>query len=184
MVAASILPVTIYKNKLLFLFGKENPLEDSSKGWSDFGGGVEKDETPYTTALREGSEELSGFFGNKKDIEKLIHKNGGFYKLVHNDYHVHLFYIHYDENLPNYYNKNHHFLWNRMDKHYLNNSKLFEKIEIKWFSIESIKKNKNIFRSFYKEIVDKIITENENIYSFVNKNIVKHKKTLKNHDKI
>jgi 8-oxo-dGTP pyrophosphatase MutT (NUDIX family) len=56
MVAGSILPVTIHKNKLYFLFGKENPLEDSAKGWSDFGGGVEAGETPYQTALREGGE--------------------------------------------------------------------------------------------------------------------------------
>ena len=41
MVAGSILPITIYKNKLYFLFGKENSMEDSSKGWSDFGGGCE-----------------------------------------------------------------------------------------------------------------------------------------------
>ena len=40
---AGILPTTIHNNKLYFLFGKENPLEDSSKGWSDFGGGIEKD---------------------------------------------------------------------------------------------------------------------------------------------
>ena len=45
MVAASILPITIYQNKLLFLFGKENELEDSAKGWwSDFGGRVNKNE--------------------------------------------------------------------------------------------------------------------------------------------
>jgi len=42
MVAGSILPVAYYKNKLYFLFGKENPMEDSSKGFSDFGGGVIK----------------------------------------------------------------------------------------------------------------------------------------------
>ena len=47
MVAASLLPITIYKNKLYFLFGKENDMEDSAKGWSDFGGRVEKDENIY-----------------------------------------------------------------------------------------------------------------------------------------
>ena len=71
MVAGSILPVTIYKNQLYFLFGKENPMENSSKGWSDFGGGLEHGETPYITALREGSEELTGFLGKSSDIDIL-----------------------------------------------------------------------------------------------------------------
>jgi hypothetical protein len=38
---ASILPVTIYKGKLYFLFGKERAI-DENPGWSDFGGGTDK----------------------------------------------------------------------------------------------------------------------------------------------
>lgn len=45
MVAGSILPVTIHNGKLYFLFGKESPMEDSAKGWSDFGGRVDPGET-------------------------------------------------------------------------------------------------------------------------------------------
>ena len=75
MVAASILPVSIHKGKLYFLFGKENELEDSAKGFSDFGGRVENQETIYETALREGTEELSGFLGNAKQLKQLITKN-------------------------------------------------------------------------------------------------------------
>ena len=102
MVAGSLLPVTIHNGELYFLFGKENPLEDSAKGWSDFGGGVEKGETPYQTALREGGEELTGFLGDGKTLQKHIRKNGGVYKITHNTYHLHLFYLEYDENLPKY----------------------------------------------------------------------------------
>ena len=76
MVAGSILPITIHNDKLYFLFGKENELEKSAKGWSDFGGRAEAGETPYKAALREGSEELTGFLGNKNQIQKLINKNG------------------------------------------------------------------------------------------------------------
>ena len=61
MVAVSILPVAICNNELHFLFGKENEMEDSAKGFSDFGGRVESGESIYETALREGSEELCGF---------------------------------------------------------------------------------------------------------------------------
>ena len=71
MVAGSILPVALNENgELCFLFGKENPMEDSAKGYSDFGGRLEKGETPYEGALREGSEELTGFLGNKKQLRK------------------------------------------------------------------------------------------------------------------
>ena len=183
MVAGSILPVSIHNNKLYFLFGKENPLEDSSKGWSDFGGGVEKGETPYSTAMREGGEELTGFLGDGKDIKKLIKKNGGVYKIQHNTYHAHLFFLEYDENLPKYYNQNHRFLWERMDKQMLSKTKLFEKIEIGWFSIEDMKKRRGEFRGFYQEIVDKFIEDKENILNFITqKNIKKnHTRKTKSH---
>jgi hypothetical protein len=106
MVAGSILPITIHNDKLLFLFGKENPDEKSAKGWSDFGGKIEHTETPFEGALREGSEELTGFLGNKSQLKKLIRNNGGIYKLKLNSYHIHMFYIEYDENLPKYFNQN------------------------------------------------------------------------------
>ena len=180
MVAGSILPVTIYKNQLYFLFGKENPKEDSAKGWSDFGGGVENNDTIYETAMREGGEELTGFLGDAKQLEKLIKKNGGIYKLSHNDYHIHMFFLEYDENLPKYYNQNHRFLWERMDTQVLNKTKLFEKIEINWFSVNDMRKKKRQFRSFYQEIVDKILLDVENIRDFIDKKTKKHRKTQKN----
>jgi len=158
MVAGSILPFTIHNGKVYFLFGKENALADTP-GFSDFGGGVEGNEDPYQTALREGGEELTGFLGDSSTLEKHIKKNGGFYKMLHNTYNIHVIYIDYDENLPKYYNQNHEFLWKRMDKQYLNNTKLFEKIEIRWFSISDMKKHKKEFRNFYQEIISKIISE-------------------------
>ena len=194
MVAGSILPVTIHNNKLYFLFGKENPMEDSAKGWSDFGGGVENGETPYSTAMREGGEELTGFLGDGKQIKKLIQKNGGIYKIQHNNYHIHIFFLEYDENLPKYYNNNHRFLWERMDKNVLSKTKLFEKIEINWFSIEDMKRKRTEFRSFYQEIVDKFIENQENIYHFIEnkssniknnkKNRMQQNKTRKLQEKI
>ena len=72
MPGSSILPVAIHKGKLYFLFGKENSLEDSAPGFSDFGGGIESGETAYQTAIREGSEELTGFLGTPFQIRKHI----------------------------------------------------------------------------------------------------------------
>lgn len=178
MVASSILPIALNKkNELCFLFGKENPLEDSAKGFSDFGGRLEKGETPFQGALREGSEELTGFLGNEIQLKQLIKKNGGTYHMLVNQYHIHMFKLDYDEKLPFYYNQNHLFLWDKMDKQMLNNSKLFEKIEIQWFTIKEMKKQINQFRSFYQEIVKQIIESEDKIKIFLQK---KMRKTRKN----
>lgn len=177
MVAGSVLPVTIYKCKLYFLFGKENTLEDSSKGWSDFGGGLEKGETPYITAMREGSEELTGFLGDATTLDKYIKKNGGVHLFSHNDYNIHMFFLEYDENLVKYYNYNHKFIWDRLDNKMLNGSKIFEKIEIGWFSTNDIKKRLKEFRGFYQEIIMKVLEQEENIRRFITN---KNRKTKKN----
>lgn len=170
MVAGSLLPVTFHNNQLYFLFGKENPLEASAKGWSDFGGGVEAGETPWQTALREGGEELTGFLGDATTLKKHIRKHGGTYNIKHGDYHVHLFFIDYDENLPRYYNQNHRFLWDRMDHQVLSKTRLFEKIEIDWFTYADMRRNIKKFRGFYQDIVEDFFKEKENIHDFVMKN--------------
>ena len=181
MVGSSILPVAYYKNQLYFLFGKENPMEDSQKGFSDFGGGVEPGENIIETAIREGAEETTGFLGNQTQLKKMIKENGGLYKINHNDrYHVHIFCIDYDKSLPMYYNQNHSFLWKKMDKKLLNKSKLFEKIEINWFTTEQMKSQKYKFRHFYREIVDKILLELPKIKKFIMSRNDKIKNTRKN----
>lgn len=181
MVGSSILPVAFYKNQLYFLFGKENPMEDSAKGFSDFGGGNEKGESLYDTAIREGGEELTGFLGYGKDLENLVNKYGKIYKINHKDqYHVHVFLMDYDKNLPQYYNNNHRFLWERMNKTILNESKLFEKIEIDWFTTKMMKNRKNEFRPFYREIVEHILEDVPMIKkTFIQKNHNQNKNTRK-----
>lgn len=164
MVGSSILPVTIHNKKLFFLFGKETPLETSAPGWSDFGGGMEPGETAIETALREGGEELTGFLGDAKQLKQHIKNHGGIYPINYEDkYHIHVIYIPYDENLPKHYNQNHQFLWDRMDHKLLQSTKLFEKIEIQWFSEAQAKTKRNEFRHFYREILDRILREKSNI---------------------
>ena len=167
MTGASILPVTVHNGQLLFLFGKENPKENSAKGFSDFGGGVESGESVYETALREGGEELTGFLGDSKNIRNIIKKNGGHFKISHNDYHVHIFFIPWDPNLVTYFNLNHQFLWGRMDRNLLNRTKLFEKIEIQWFHVRSLKKRISEFRSFYQDIIIEILKQEKDIFKFI-----------------
>jgi hypothetical protein len=189
MVAASILPVTVCDGELYFLFGKENEMEDSAKGFSDFGGRVEGSEKIMETALREGSEELCGFLGDSKQIGALIKKNGGTYKITYGQenkaYHVHIFFMENDENLPKYFTNQHKFLWNRMDKTMLNNSKLFEKQEIKWFCEGELNKSMNQFRPFYREIVKMFISDLPNIRKFIlSKSGKKSLKENKNNNKM
>jgi hypothetical protein len=56
-----------------------------------------------------------------------------------------------------------------MDKKLLNDSKYFEKQEIRWFSVEEMEKNKSVFREFYIKIVDSILSEIKPITAFVKK---------------
>ena len=166
MVAGSILPVAFHNNQLYFLFGKENPLEDSSKGFSDFGGGVENNESPFDTAMREGGEELTGFLGDGKTIRSHV-KKYGYLPITVDTYHVHIVPFPYDERLPFYYNNNHRFLWDRMDHQLLNKTKLFEKIEIQWFTPEQMRKRIREFRSFYQAIVFQFLESLPKIRSFL-----------------
>ena len=172
MVGSSILPIAIHKNKLWFLFGKETNL-DSTPGWSDFGGGMEPNETPLEAALREGGEELTGFLGDAAQLKAHIKSTKNkIYHIDHhfsnseNHYHIHIIQIPYDENLPKYYNQNHEFLWKRMNQKLLKRTCLFEKINIKWFSPESAKQTRNEFREFYRDILDNILRQLPQIKKF------------------
>lgn len=155
MVAASVLPIAEHNSVLYFLFGLENDNEDSAKGWSDFGGGIEKGESVYKAALREGVEEMTGILGTTRDLHSLI-KKGNLKRLTHNTYHVHLFTIPYDTSIPLHYNNTHDFLWKHTCSAELAKPH-YEKKEIRWFSENELKTKRELFRPFYREIVDKII---------------------------
>ena len=181
----SILPVTIHNNKIYFLFGKERDI-DENPGWSDFGGGTDKGETFFQTAVREGGEELTGFLGSDADIRKLLNKYGTYnidYKSDgYSTYRCHIFPMDYDEKLPFYYNNNQQFLQKRLNPKIIRDTKIFEKTQIKWFSFDDIKKHHNDFRSFYKNIVHLILGHKSAIEEFVKKTMPAKKRrlTLKN----
>lgn len=196
MPAASILPVAIHNNKLYFLFGKENPLEDSAKGFSDFGGGVDSGETAFQTAVREGSEELTGFLGTKEMLRKRL-KHTGTYKIVYrfpprkededakngnqpNTYTIFIFPFEYDTAMVEYFNNNHAFLWDKMDHKLLSGTKLFEKIKIEWFCEDDLAKRGSEYRSFYKDIVDLIMEHKPKIRKFIMSRCNSRAKTIRN----
>jgi 8-oxo-dGTP pyrophosphatase MutT (NUDIX family) len=192
----SILPVTIHNNKLYFLFGKERDI-DENPGWSDFGGGTDNGESFLQTASREGSEELTGFLGDKHDIRRLLEKYGtynvDFQSQGHTTYRCHIFpfFEEYFTSLPHFYNNNQRFLQNQLDPNVIRDTKIFEKTQIKWFSFDDMKKEKNEFRSFYQNIVGLILSQQLDIDLFIRKSLqkkrndkIKSKKTLLKRNKL
>jgi transcription termination factor NusB len=162
------LPVAYNKKnkKVYLLFGKENEyLNKDSPGWSDFGGGEKPGESALDTALREGCEELNGFFGCEGDIKRLV-KDNLVKSLNHERYTTFLFQIDYDENLPVYFNNNYKFLKshvNNLVRHSTNG--LFEKSDIKWMTFDDLRKERGTFRSYYRNVVDVILENEEDITS-------------------
>ena len=177
----SILPATIHNGQIYFLFGKERDI-DENPGWSDFGGGTDKGETFIQTAIREGGEELTGFLGNDSDIRKMLHKYGTYiinYKSKGYDtYRCHIFPMEYDHLLPHYYNNNQQFLQKRLDPKIIRDTKIFEKTQIKWFSFNDMKQQRNHFRSFYKNIVDLLWENKAKIELFVRSKFGKKNNTF------
>jgi hypothetical protein len=178
----SILPATIYNNKVYLLFGKERSI-DTNPGWSDFGGGTEKGESFFSTAIREGSEELTGFLGDQNDIRKLLKKYGTFnidYNSEgHTTYRAHIFPMEYDDMLVKYYNNNQRFLQKKLDPNIISSTTIFEKTEIKWFSFDDIKKQKSKFRTFYQNIVQHILDKEDEIQHFIKQKLSKKTQTKK-----
>jgi 8-oxo-dGTP pyrophosphatase MutT (NUDIX family) len=164
---AGILPVAVYKGQLYFLFGKENRHSDTP-GWADFGGGKEKGETQLQTAVRECSEELTGFLGSQQEIRNRIREKGVFIIDSHDDtYRIHVLPIDYDDALPHYYNANQRFLQKYLDPEIYKRSKIFEKSEIRWFSLVELKSRRSHFRNYYRRLVDEIYGRRDEIRAFL-----------------
>jgi len=167
---AGIVPVSLKDGKLFFLFGKENKYNDT-QGYADFGGGKEKNETNYQTAIREGSEELMGFIGNKNKIKKYL--RSGKLSIVENNYEMFLFYYPYDEKLPFYFNNAISYLEGFLPESEIKARACFEKSFIKWMTIEDLKKERSKFRHFLKRHIDTIKNNEEKI-----KNFIKNQQTI------
>jgi len=174
---ASILPATIYKNKVYFLFGKERAIDDTP-GWSDFGGGSDNNESYLDTAIREGGEEMTGFLGDSAEIKKMVTKYGTYNVdctfTSHNMYRAHIFPMEYNAFLPHYYNNNQRFLQKNLDPKVIKDTKIFEKTEIRWVCMNELPKMKNKFRSFYRDIIDLILEQKQPISTFIRSHLIKN----------
>ena len=176
---AGILPTTIYQGKLYFLFGKENKYADTP-GFSDIGGGQDGTENFMQAAIREGTEELTGFLGSEADLAKLLKKHGT-YNIDFNDdkYRMHIFPMEYDPMLPFYYNNNSRFLQRKLDPKIIEKSKIFEKAEIKWICIDDLHKMRKQFRSYFQPTLETLKEQEKKIYAFIHAAIPKAGRTKK-----
>ncbi len=169
MTGSGILPATIHNGKLYFLFGREHNL-DSTPGWSDFAGGVEGNDGLMETAIREGTEELTGFLGSEKELAKMMRKHGVI-KVNWETYTTHVFPMNYSEELVNYYNNNQRFLQKHLKPKVMKKYKFFEKAEIRWVPFSEFKHLRYKFRPFYKNVIDKIIEKRGEIERFIRRSL-------------
>lgn len=154
-----ILPVALYKDKFYFLFSREYNKSDrrDSGMWSDFGGSSEPNESIIDTSIREGWEESVGFLGNKSQVGKLVYNNT-IKTITKNNHTTYIILIDYDKNLPNMFNNNFSYLEKNIPSVICKNG-FYEKDKLKWIEYSNIKKNMDIFRPYYKELVKVILSE-------------------------
>ena len=158
MVGSGVIIVALHKNKVYYLFGKEGSMErDKNCHWGDFGGSAKTGEDLLDTTTREGAEELNGFFGSKHDFEKYILKNK-VDEIAYDKRYTYLVRADYDEKLPYYFNNNYKFICEYLKGHVEHPTNgLFEKSEIRWFTIDELKRERNIFRDYFRNIIDIVV---------------------------
>jgi hypothetical protein len=165
---AGILPTALYKGKIWFLFGKENRFETSAPGFSDFGGGTEIDESQLDTAIREGGEELTGFLGSDAELRQKLAKSGTYtIDIPKTKYRTHLLRMEYDPHLEKYYNNNQQFIQAHLPASIIQESRIFEKEEIRWVCIDDLPQMMPKFRFFFTDIVKQILEQKTEIRAFL-----------------
>ena len=156
-----VIPVALHNGKLHFLFGQENDIiKDASKNqdWGDFGGSAKPGESEMDTCVREGAEELNGFFGNKRDFRALLLKNQ-LLKLTYDTRVTQLMRVDYDERLPFYFNNNYRFIKETSNLRAIAahpDNGYFEKSHVRWFTLEDLKRERGAFREYFRNFLDMI----------------------------
>ena len=156
-----VIPVALHDGKLHFLFGQENDvIKDASKNqdWGDFGGSAKPGESEMDTCVREGAEELNGFYGNKRDFRALLLKNQ-LLKLTYDTRVTHLMRVDYDERLPFYFNNNYRFIKETSNLRAIAahpENGYFEKSHVRWFTLADLKRERGAFREYFRNFLDMI----------------------------
>ena len=165
---AGILPVALYRGTLFILLGQER---HSNYKWCDFGGTPHKGEKPFKTAIREGTEELNGFFGTEEELEKDVNSNM-LMSIYYDKYTSYVYRVKYDRNLPTYFNNNNKFIEKNapdiVDTHH---NGLYEKKTINWFSVNKFRNSKymQMVRPHYVEHITSILKNTDYIIGEIDK---------------
>ena len=169
-----VIPVAMHDGQLHFLFGQENDvIRDASKNqdWGDFGGSAKPGESEMDTCVREGAEELNGFFGNKHDFRALLLKNQ-ILKLTYDTRVTYLMRVDYDERLPFYFNNNYRFIKETSNLRAIAahpENGYFEKSHVRWFTLEDLKRERGAFREYFRNFLDMIQYRAPEIRRLMNK---------------
>ena len=110
------------------------------------------------TCVREGAEELNGFFGNKHDFRALLRKNQ-LLKLTYDTRVTYLMRVDYDERLPFYFNNNYRFIKETSNLRAIAahpENGYFEKSHVRWFTLEDLKRERSVFREYFRNFLDMI----------------------------
>lgn len=189
---AGVLPCAYNRGKLYILLGRER----KNNLWCDFGGSPEQGETVFDTAVREGMEELNGFFGTIEELSAQVEQTH--IENVHNHrdkYTSILFKIKYDPKLPRYFNYNNAFnerhvlpLLNAHGFGRIRPTGLFEKTEMKWFNIAEIERMMDTdsaeFRPHFAVILKYILKRQAKIMGQIaDKNLSRLQQTRKRNKK-
>ena len=156
-----VIPVAMHDGQLHFLFGQENDvIKDATKNqdWGDFGGSAKPGESEMDTCVREGAEELNGFYGNKRDFRALLSKNQ-ILKLTYDTRVTHLMRVDYDERLPFYFNNNYRFIKETANLRSIAahpENGYFEKSHVRWFTLDDLKRERGAFREYFRAFLDMI----------------------------
>ena len=156
-----VIPVAMHNGQLYFLFGQENDvIKDASKNqdWGDFGGSAKPGESETDTCVREGAEELNGFYGNKRDFRALLLKNQ-ILKLTYDTRVTHLMRVDYDERLQFYFNNNYRFIKETANLRSIAahpENGYFEKSHVRWFTLADLKRERGAFREYFRAFLDMI----------------------------
>ena len=156
-----VIPVALHNGDLYFLFGQENDvIKDASKNqdWGDFGGSAKPGESETDTCVREGAEELNGFYGNKRDFRALLLKNQ-ILKLTYDTRVTYLMRVDHDERLPFYFNNNYRFIKETANLRSIAahpENGYFEKSHVRWFTLADLKRERGAFREYFRNFLDMI----------------------------
>jgi hypothetical protein len=156
-----VIPVALHNGELHFLFGQENDvIKDATKNqdWGDFGGSAKPGESEMDTCVREGAEELNGFYGNKRDFRALLLKNQVL-KLTYDTRVTYLMRVDYDDRLPFYFNNNYRFIKETANLRSIAahpENGYFEKSHVRWFTLADLKRERGAFREYFRAFLDMI----------------------------